>query len=44
MCLDATDEQIAARGLYESAGYREVGRRHTDRFVFIDFAKALRTP
>lgn len=39
--LDTTEEQIAARRLYESAGYREIGRRHTDRFVFIDFAKAL---
>jgi ribosomal protein S18 acetylase RimI-like enzyme len=39
--LDTTDRQIAARRLYESAGYREIGRRQTDRFVFIDFAKTL---
>lgn len=42
--LDTTDEQFAARRLYESAGYREIGRRHTGRFLFIDFAKALRAP
>ncbi len=40
--LDTTEEQVAARRLYESAGYREVGRRSTDRFVFIDLVKALR--
>lgn len=39
--LDTTEEQTAARRLYESAGYRQVGRRQTQRFVFIDFAKAL---
>ncbi|HEY5052199.1 MAG TPA: GNAT family N-acetyltransferase [Solirubrobacterales bacterium] len=39
--LDTTDEQIAARRLYEGAAYREVGRRQTDRFAFIDFAKRL---
>jgi len=44
VCLDTTEEQIAARRLYEGAGYREVGRRRTDRFVFIDFAKTLRAP
>jgi hypothetical protein len=31
----------AARRLYESAGYRETGRRHSDRFLFIDFGKRL---
>ncbi|HEY6549841.1 MAG TPA: GNAT family N-acetyltransferase [Solirubrobacterales bacterium] len=40
--LDTTEEQIAARCLYESAGYREVGRRRTERFVFIDLVKTLR--
>jgi ribosomal protein S18 acetylase RimI-like enzyme/adenylate kinase family enzyme len=39
--LDTTEEQIAARRLYERAGYRETGRRQTDRFVFVDFAKTL---
>lgn len=39
--LDTTDEQHAARRLYERAGYRETGRRHTKRFVFVDFAKDL---
>lgn len=39
--LDTTEEQVAARRLYESAGYRETGRRQTDRFVFLDFVKAL---
>ncbi len=39
--LDTTDGQMAARRLYESAGYRETGRRRTDRFLFIDFAKTL---
>ncbi len=39
--LDTTEEQIAARRLYESAGYREVGRRTTERFTFVDFAKSL---
>jgi ribosomal protein S18 acetylase RimI-like enzyme/predicted kinase len=39
--LDTTEEQAAARRLYESAGYSETGRRQTERFVFIDFAKAL---
>ncbi|HEX6752659.1 MAG TPA: GNAT family N-acetyltransferase [Solirubrobacterales bacterium] len=39
--LDTTEEQAAARKLYERAGYREVGRRTTDRFVFVDFVKSL---
>jgi ribosomal protein S18 acetylase RimI-like enzyme len=39
--LDTTAEQIAARQLYESAGYRETGRRHTERFLFVDFEKRL---
>jgi ribosomal protein S18 acetylase RimI-like enzyme len=39
--LDTTDEQIAARRLYESAGYREAGRRQTGRFLFIDYSKSL---
>jgi len=39
--LDTTEEQVAARRLYEGSGYRETGRRRTDRFVFIDFAKTL---
>jgi ribosomal protein S18 acetylase RimI-like enzyme len=39
--LDTTDQQTAARRLYESAGYREIGRRQTDRFLFIDYSKTL---
>jgi ribosomal protein S18 acetylase RimI-like enzyme len=39
--LDTTDGQTAARRLYKSAGYREVGRRETARFVFVDFVKEL---
>lgn len=39
--LDTTEAQVAARNLYESAGYREIGRRRTGKFVFIDFAKTL---
>jgi ribosomal protein S18 acetylase RimI-like enzyme len=39
--LDTTDEQTAARRLYERSGYRETGRRQTDRFLFIDYAKTL---
>ncbi len=39
--LDTTEEQVAARKLYESAGYREVERRRTARFIFIDFVKSL---
>jgi ribosomal protein S18 acetylase RimI-like enzyme len=39
--LDTTEEQIAARRLYEGAGYRETGRRQTARFLFIDYAKTL---
>jgi ribosomal protein S18 acetylase RimI-like enzyme/predicted kinase len=39
--LDTTTEQVAARRLYEGAGYRETGRREMGRFVFIDFVKAL---
>lgn len=39
--LDTTEDQTAARCLYESAGYREVGRRDGGSFVFIDFAKEL---
>lgn len=42
--LDTTDQQTAARRLYESAGYRETGRRQTARFLFIDFTKALKPP
>lgn len=42
--LDTTDQQTAARRLYESAGYRETGRRQTARFLFIDFIKALEPP
>jgi len=42
--LDTTDQQIAARRLYESAGYQETGRRQTARFLFIDYAKALDRP
>lgn len=41
--LDTTEEQTAARRLYESAGYRETGRRHGTRFVFVDFEKCLAT-
>ena len=37
--LDTTEDQTAARRLYESAGYCEVGRRDTARFVFVDFVK-----
>jgi GNAT superfamily N-acetyltransferase len=39
--LDTTEGQVAARRLCEGAGYREIGRRRTDRFVFLDFAKSL---
>jgi ribosomal protein S18 acetylase RimI-like enzyme len=39
--LDTTGQQTAARRLYESAGYRETGRRQTARFLFIDYAKTL---
>jgi ribosomal protein S18 acetylase RimI-like enzyme/predicted kinase len=39
--LDTTEEQVAARRLYESAAYRETERRRTERFVFIDFVKDL---
>lgn len=39
--LDATEEQVAARCLYESAGYRETERRTTGRFLFIDYSKPL---
>jgi len=42
--LDTTEEQQAARRLYESAGYRETGRRRSERFVFVDFAKDLVAP
>ncbi len=41
ICLDTTEEQTAARRLYESAGYRETGRRRQGRFVFIDYRKPL---
>ena len=41
MRLDTTEEQLAARRLYESADYRETGRRVAGRFVFIDFEKTL---
>jgi ribosomal protein S18 acetylase RimI-like enzyme len=39
--LDTTEEQIAARRLYESAGYQEAGRRSRGRFLFIDYNKPL---
>jgi len=39
--LDTTEEQIAARRLYESAGYRETGRRSRGHFLFIDYNKPL---
>ena len=39
--LDTTDQQTAARRLYERSGYRETGRRQADRFLFIDYAKTL---
>ena len=39
--LDTTDQQTAARRLYERSGYRETGRRQIDRFLFIDYAKTL---
>lgn len=39
--LDTTDRQTAARSLYDSAGYRETGRREAGRFVLIDYVKAL---
>ncbi len=39
--LDTTEQQTAAQRLYESAGYRETGRRQTARFRFIDYAKTL---
>lgn len=39
--LDTTEEQILARRLYESAGYRETGRRSKGRFLFIDYSKSL---
>jgi ribosomal protein S18 acetylase RimI-like enzyme len=39
--LDTTEGQVAARRLYESAGYRETGRRQQGRFLFIDYAKSL---
>lgn len=42
--LDTTEQQTAARGLYEDAGYREVRRRRGDRFVVIDYIKALDAP
>jgi ribosomal protein S18 acetylase RimI-like enzyme len=42
--LDTTEDQTAAHRLYESAGYREVGRRDTGRFVFVDFVKDLGRP
>ncbi len=42
--LDTTDQQTSARRLYESAGYRETGRRQTARFLFIDFTKTLEPP
>lgn len=41
ICLDTTEEQRAARALYEGAGYRETGRRRTERFTFVDFVKDL---
>jgi ribosomal protein S18 acetylase RimI-like enzyme len=39
--LDTTEDQTAAQRLYETSGYREAGRRHTERFVFVDFVKRL---
>jgi ribosomal protein S18 acetylase RimI-like enzyme len=39
--LDTTEGQVAARRLYEGAGYRETGRRQQGRFLFIDYAKSL---
>jgi len=39
--LDTTDRQTAARRLYESAGYRETGRREVSRFLLIDYVKVL---
>lgn len=39
--LDTMEEQIAARRLYESAGYREIGQRSKGRFLFIDYSKSL---
>jgi ribosomal protein S18 acetylase RimI-like enzyme/predicted kinase len=39
--LETTEEQVAARRLYEAAGYREVGRRRTERFVIVDYDKSL---
>jgi GNAT superfamily N-acetyltransferase len=44
VCLDTTEDQVAAQRLYEAAGYRETGRRRTERFVFIDFVKQLGSP
>lgn len=41
LALDTTVEQLAAQRLYESAGFRQVGRRAQGRFVFIDYAKSL---
>jgi GNAT superfamily N-acetyltransferase len=42
--LDTTERQAPAQRLYESSGYRETGRRHAARFVFIDYVKALDPP
>jgi ribosomal protein S18 acetylase RimI-like enzyme len=42
--LDTTEQQAAAQRLYESAGYRERGRRQTARFRFINYAKTLDPP
>ena len=39
--LDTTEGQVAARRLYEGAGYRETGRRRQGRFLFIDYRKPL---
>ncbi len=39
--LDTTDQQTAARGLYERSGYRETGRRQSDPFVVIEYAKTF---
>ncbi|HEY3759644.1 MAG TPA: GNAT family N-acetyltransferase [Solirubrobacteraceae bacterium] len=39
--LDTTEQQLAARRLYQSAGYHETGKRQTARFLFIDFSKTL---
>ena len=39
--LDTTAGQVAARRLYEGAGYEETGRRADGPFIFIDYRKRL---